>query len=37
MARHLFDVERNTREVAQIYGKLIAHVPARAMQSCPAH
>jgi glycosyltransferase involved in cell wall biosynthesis len=37
MARHLFDVKRTTREVAQIYGKLVADAPRLAMQSCAAH
>ena len=37
IARHLFDVERTTREVAQIYGKLVADAPRLAMQSCAAH
>jgi glycosyltransferase involved in cell wall biosynthesis len=35
MARHLFDVERTTREVAQIYGKLATEVPPLATQPWP--
>jgi glycosyltransferase involved in cell wall biosynthesis len=35
MARHLFDVERTTREVAQVYANLATIAPALAMQSCP--
>ena len=37
MARHLFNVERTTREVAQIYAKLATAAPTLAMQSCPVH
>jgi len=34
MTRHLFDVERTAREVAQIYAKLASVAPSLAMQSC---
>jgi glycosyltransferase involved in cell wall biosynthesis len=34
MTRHLFDVGRTAREVAQIYGKLATNAPPLTMQSC---